>query len=85
MEGGRVEVRAVWPNESSDLLVEAYLIEDPGIGERAEDLSREHWSEVHDLSGSVLETYSEREGRDLLEARDCVYCVAQAVTSAVQS
>jgi hypothetical protein len=36
-----IEVRAVRPNERPALLVEADLFEYPGIGERAEDLTRE--------------------------------------------
>ena len=72
MEGGGIEVRSVRPDEGAGFGIQADLVEDPWVGQRAKHLTGQDRAEIDLLGRPVLKLDPEDEGSDLLETPDTV-------------
>ncbi len=62
----RIEIRAVWPDHGMNFRVEADLIEELNVAQRAKKLASQNWAEVDSALCSVIEPQLKRErGHDL--------------------
>ena len=73
MQGCRIEVGAVRPNERVYLWIDPNLIEYGQIAERSEQFSGQGRLEINQLFRVVFESHAEREWCDYLERLHTVY------------
>ncbi len=63
MERRRIEIRAIGPNQCTNLWINANLVEQRQLPQRAKQLAPENGPEVDHLLGFVVKGHAERIGR----------------------
>jgi len=75
MERGRIEIRAVRPDQGLDLGIDPHLIENRQVPQRAEKLAGKHRLKVDDLFGGIVKFHAQGIGGFDLERPDAVQWV----------
>lgn len=80
VEGGRIKVRAIGPDEGVNLWVQPNLLEDLRVTQWPEQRSGQHWLEVDISHHDVAERDSQPIRTDHLEVCDAVECMNHGST-----
>lgn len=72
MKGGGIEIRSVWPHESSRFRIHLQPIEEVQTSKGTEELTTKHWLEVDHLLCMVLEQNADSVGSQNVEPFDPV-------------
>jgi len=63
MQRRRIEIRAVRPDQSVNFRIDAHLIENSQIPQRAEKFAGEDWLKIDDLFSRVVKSNTQSVGR----------------------